>query len=84
MVSGTQLQHSFAVGFLQVLQLLLVLFADLQRIRPLGITHPALNLGLRKVLGPTGLCHRRLALDDLNHQRRLTLGSPTFYAVVHR
>ena len=41
--------------------------------------HPALNLGGRQVEGPARLRHGRLALDDLDDERR-----PPFDVVVHR
>ena len=41
---GTQLQHGLAIGFLKILQLLLVLLADVEWVRPQGILHPPLRV----------------------------------------
>ena len=75
---------------MQVLQLLFVLLADLQLVRmsrvvhaPLGVVDPALDLGWRKVIDPTGLRNRCLPLNNIDLQRRLTLGRPAFDDVVH-
>ncbi|WP_236694934.1 hypothetical protein, partial [Rhodobacter capsulatus] len=54
--SGTQFQHRLAIGFLQILELLFVLLANIERVGAQGILHaplrvldPALDLGRRQV-----------------------------------
>ena len=63
--SRMQLRHGFAIGLLQVLQLLL---ANVERVRtqrilhsPLRVINPTLNPGGRKVEGPAGPGHGDLA-----------------------
>lgn len=81
--SGTKLQHGLSVRLLEILDLTLVLFADIEGIgaesilhTPSGVLHPFLDLGGGKIKGPTGFGHRGLALQDLDHQGALPLGSP--------
>lgn len=44
MFSGTQLQHRFPVGLLQLLDLLLVLLTDVQRVGTQRVLHAPLRL----------------------------------------
>ena len=76
--SGAQLQQGRAAGFLQVLELLLVLRAAIQRVGaqgilhvPFHVLHPARDLGWRQVERMAGRGHRRLARDDLDDARCL-------------
>lgn len=42
--SRTKLQHRLAIGLLQILELLLVLFADVDRVGAQRVLHPALGI----------------------------------------
>jgi hypothetical protein len=85
-----QLQHGFAVGFLKLLDLPLVLFLDVQWLAAQGILQvfatflsPFLDLGRGQIVCPARLHHAGLALDDLVHQGRLALGRPALEFLVH-
>lgn len=71
------------MGFLQVLQLALVLLANVLGLgspavlySPLAVLDPPLDLGRGQVELAAGSSRRRLALDNLKDQRRLALGDP--------
>src|SRR5690606_38485489 len=88
--SRAQLQHGLAIGLLQVLELALVLLAHVLRLGAqrvlhagFGMLHPFLDLGRRKIELPTRLRNRGLALDDLQHQRRLAPRRPTLDFFFH-
>lgn len=89
-ISRTQLQHRFPVGFLQVLELTLVLLAHVfglgaQRVLPypLAVLDPVLDLRRRQFELPARLRHARLTLDDLQHQRRFPPCRPAFDLFFH-
>src|SRR3546814_13176515 len=82
--SGAKLQHGLAVGFLQILELTLVLLAYVLGLGPEGILHarlalidPVLDLRRRKIELSARLRNRGLALDDLQYQRRRPIGRAT-------
>lgn len=92
---GADLQHCLAVGFLQALQLPLVLLAHIlglgsQRVfhTMLAILHPAFDLRRCQLELPTGSGPRRLSLDDLKDQHRLSPAGPAldlfFHHFAHR
>ena len=75
----------------KVLELLLVLLADVERVgaqrilhAPLRVLDPARDLRRRQVERTAGFGHRCFALDDPDDERGFALRRPTFYAVVHR
>src|SRR3546814_14779695 len=88
--SGAKLQHGLAVGFLQILELTLVLLAYVLGLGPEGILHarlalidPVLDLRRRKIELSARFRNRGLALDDLQYQRRLPARCPTLDFFFH-
>lgn len=78
--------YGLAVGFLQALQLPLVVF----RLGPqhvlraaLAVFGPAPNFRWSQIELVAGRGHRRLALDDLKDQRRLAPGGPALDLFFH-
>jgi hypothetical protein len=59
-------------------------FAPCDQHTPPRVLDPALDLRRRQIERPTGLSNSRLALDDLDNQRRLPLHCSSFDALVHR
>jgi hypothetical protein len=88
--SGAQLQHGFPIGFLKILQLPLILFADIFWLGAERVLHPRFTLidpflDLRgcQIIRPCRLGNRRLALNNLKDQRALPPRRPSLYVFIH-